>query len=155
MSIEINKACFEDYEDIIKIVEQVQQLHVQLRPDLYQQYHDIITKSNFKNMVEDECCFVAKDENQIVGVIIIQYRNDDNPVKVKRHVIYIDTLVVDENYRNQGIGHQLLNYVKKLKKEKKMDSIELQVNAKNNRAYKMYQKYGFTMKTYTMELLDE
>lgn len=36
-----------------------------------------------------------------------------------------------------------------------MDSIELQVNATNNQAYKMYQKYGFTMKTYTMELLDE
>ena len=38
---------------------------------------------------------------------------------MKRDVIYIDTLAVNENDRNQGIGHQLLNYVKEIKKKRR------------------------------------
>ena len=37
--------------------------------------------------------------------------------------------------------------------EKNLDGIELQVNAKNNAAYEMYKKYGFTEKSINMELL--
>lgn len=43
--------------------------------------------------------------------------------------------------------------VKEIKAEKKLDGIELQVNAKNKAAYEMYRSYGFTEKSIHMELL--
>ena len=40
-----------------------------------------------------------------------------------------------------------------IKEAKKLDGIELQVNARNTMAYEMYKKYGFTEKSINMELL--
>ena len=47
-----------------------------------------------------------------------------------------------------------IEFLKNLKKEKNLDGIELQVNARNSAAYEMYKKYGFTEKSINMELLD-
>ena len=47
----------------------------------------------------------------------------------------------------------LFEKVKKIKKKKNLDGIELQVNAKNKAAYEMYCNYGFTEKSINMELL--
>ena len=62
-------------------------------------------------------------------------------------------MAVDEKYRRKGIGHAFLAFLKELKHEKGFDGIELQVNAKNESAYKIYSDYGFTNKSVTMELL--
>ena len=70
-----------------------------------------------------------------------------------RDVLFIDVMVVDEAYRGQGIGHQLFDSLKELAKERQVDGIELQVNARNRAAYEMYTKYGFTEKSINMELL--
>ena len=43
--------------------------------------------------------------------------------------------------------------VKEIKAKKRLDGIELQVNAKNQPAYEMYCNYGFTEKSINMELL--
>ena len=43
--------------------------------------------------------------------------------------------------------------LKEIKEAKKLDGIELQVNARNTMAYEMYKKYGFTEKSINMELL--
>ncbi len=52
----------------------------------------------------------------------------------------------------KGIGHQFFDKVKQPKAEKGCDTIELQVNAKNKKAYEMYRNYGFTEKSINMEL---
>ena len=62
-------------------------------------------------------------------------------------------MAVDEAYRGMGIGHLFFDKIKEIKAEKKLDGIELQVNAKNKAAYEMYLKCGFTEKSINMELL--
>ncbi len=47
----------------------------------------------------------------------------------------------------------MFEFLKVMKKEKNMDGIELQVNAKNIAAYEMYKKCGFTEKSINLELL--
>ena len=78
----------------------------------------------------------------------------ESPAHVTRKVIFIDTMAVDEKYRGMGVGHKMFDFIKQMKQEKNMDGIELQVNAKNNSAYEMYKKCGFTEKSINMELLD-
>ena len=50
------------------------------------------------------------------------------------------------------IFNQFFEKVKQIKEENGYDSIELQVNAKNQMAYEMYKNYGFTEKSINMEL---
>lgn len=61
-------------------------------------------------------------------------------------------MAVDENYRGMGIGHLFFERVRQIKAQRRCDGIELVVNAKNQAAYEMYAKYGFTVKSITMEL---
>ena len=87
------------------------------------------------------------------GVLFIQCRHIEIQNQVTRDIIYIDSMAVDENYRGKGIGHAFFEFLKELKAQKGYDRIELQVNAKNKAAYKMYTDYGFTDKSINMELL--
>ena len=139
----------------IKIISQVQDMHVEWRPDIYKYNNNLIPKEAFEEIVETNTFFVAENENEkIVGVLEIVFRHIETPAHVTRDIIFIDTMAVDEKYRGLGVGHQMFEFLRVLKIEKNMDGIELQVNAKNRAAYEMYQKYGFTEKSINMELLD-
>lgn len=81
------------------------------------------------------------------------YRHVGSDKQVKRDVLFIDAMAVDEAYRGKGIGHQMFDVVKQIAKEKQLDGIELQVNARNAKAKAMYESYGFTEKSINMELL--
>lgn len=71
-----------------------------------------------------------------------------------RKVMFIDSMAVDEKYRGQGIGHELFAFVRNICGKQGYDGLELQVNAKNTVAKRMYEKYGFTEKSINMELLN-
>ena len=154
MDIRIRNATTNDYESVIKIISQVQDMHVEWRPDIYKYNDNLITKEEFEKLVENNTFFVAENENKkIVGVLEIILRHIESPAHVTRDVIFIDTMAVDEKYRGLGVGHKMFEFLKMMKIEKNMDGIELQVNARNRAAYEMYKKYGFTEKSINMELL--
>lgn len=154
MDIRIRNAITNDYGSVIKIISQVQDMHVEWRPDIYKYNDNLITKEEFEKIVENNTFFVAENENKkIVGVLEIIFRHIESPAHVTRDVIFIDTMAVDEKYRGLGVGHKMFEFLKMMKIEKNMDGIELQVNARNRAAYEMYKKYGFTEKSINMELL--
>ncbi len=61
----------------------------------------------------------------------------------KANVMIIDSVLVEENYRNQGIGAILLKKAVKSAIARKIDSIELIVNDDNTNAKNLYKKIGF------------
>ena len=71
----------------------------------------------------------------------------------ERKVLFVDSMAVDEAYRGKGIGHRLFAFAQQICTEQGYDGFELQVNAKNQAARAMYEKYGFTEKSINMELL--
>ena len=150
----IRKAIKSDYESVIKIMSQVQDMHVKWRPDIYKQNDNMIPEDVFEKIIENGIFYVAETNNVVVGVLEIVYRHVESPSHVTRDVIFIDTMAIDETYRGMGIGHQMFDFLKVMKQEKGFDGIELQVNAKNRAAYEMYLKCGFTEKSINMELID-
>ena len=89
------------------------------------------------------------DEGQVIGYVAF------SPVDVQGEDLQwvgMAPLAVDEKYRHKGIGHAFFDHVKTIKQQKNFDSIELQVNARNEDAMKMYADYGFTPKSINMEL---
>lgn len=153
MHFAVRKAAIDDYESVVKIMNQVQQMHVDWRPDIYKPSNDIIPKDIFSEMVKGDTFFVAEADGNVVGIMEIVFRHIESPAHATRDVIFIDSMAVDEKYRGQGIGHLFFEKVKQIKDEKQFDGIELQVNSKNKAAYEMYLKCGFTVKSINMELL--
>lgn len=152
MEVIVRLPRLQDYERVSKIMDQVQQLHVEWRPDVYKPASPLITMDMFEAILKDENWYVAEADGVVVGVLELMKRHVESPAQVMKDVLFISTMAVDEKYRGEGIGHLFFEKVKRLKQEKGYDTIELQVNAKNRLAYEMYRKYGFTEKSINMEL---
>lgn len=153
MKIYIRSARADEYKTVENIMRQVQQMHIGWRPDIYKHSETVLPLEMYEQAVKDKTFFVAEYGEQVAGILSIMYRHVETPVQVTRNVIFIDSMAVEEKYRGKGIGHAFFEFLKELKKEKGYDGIELQVNAKNEAAYKMYTDCGFTNKSINMELL--
>lgn len=154
MNIQIRHANIDDYQAVEVIMQQVQQMHIDWRPDIYRHSDAVLPTEVYEQAVHDETAYVTVCEGQVTGILLLQYRHIECTNQVTRDVIYIDTMAVDEQYRGKGIGHAFFEFLKELKLQKGFDGIELQVNAKNKAAYQMYANYGFTEKSINMELLE-
>lgn len=153
MEIHIRNAQIEEYEAVEAVMEQVHQLHVGWRPDIYKYSGTVLPFELYEQAVKDKTFFVAEYQEQVAGILCILYRHIEASNQVTRNIIFIDSMAVDERYRGKEIGHAFFDFLKELKQQGGYDGIELQVNAKNKSAYKMYVDYGFTDKSINMELL--
>ena len=152
MEVIVRLPRLQDYERVSQIMDQVQQLHVEWRPDVYKPASPLITMDLFEAILKDGNWYVAEADGVVVGILELMKRHVESPAQVTKDVLFISTMAIDEKYRGKGIGHLFFEKVKRLKQEKGYDTIELQVNAKNRLAYEMYRKYGFTEKSINMEL---
>lgn len=153
MEIHIRTAKPDEYNTAEAIMKQVQQLHIDWRPDIYKYNETVLPLEAYEQAVKDQTFFVAEYDGHVAGILFIIYRHIENPIQVTRNIIFIDSMAVDEKYRGKGIGHAFFDFLKELKTQGGYDGIELQVNAKNKAAYKMYTDYGFSNKSINMELL--
>ena len=74
-------------------------------------------------------------DNKCVGYLEYSYIYDR---------MEIDNILVFEDYRCNGIGSKLLNYLIDIAKDKKVDNITLEVRVSNNVARRLYKKFGFS-----------
>lgn len=153
MDIHIRNATIDDYQSAETIMRQVQQLHIDWRPDIYRHSETVLPADIYEQALCDQTFFVAECGGHVAGIMMILYRHIESTNQVTRDVIFIDSMAVDEQYRGKGIGHAFFDFLKELKRQKGCDGIELQVNARNKAAYQMYVNCGFTEKSINMELL--
>lgn len=59
--------------------------------------------------------------------------------------VYLSRLIVKKEYRNKGIGQELLKFMIDLCKEKGYKQITVGVDTNNKNALHVYQKYGFSV----------
>ncbi|MBR2520557.1 MAG: GNAT family N-acetyltransferase [Oscillospiraceae bacterium] len=154
MDITVRKALAADYHDAVRIMDQVQELHVMWRPDIYRPANELLSPEAFRDALAADSFYVCEVDGTIAGVMGVSFRHIETPSHVTRDVLFIDSMGVDERYRGMGVGHAMLDAAKETAVLKKCQGVELQVNSKNRRAYEMYSKYGFSEKSINMELTD-
>lgn len=66
--------------------------------------------------------------------------------------LHINELVVDEKYRNLGIGTKLINKVFEFAKQNKISKVDLYVTADNCNAVEFYKRKGFEIERYMMSV---
>lgn len=152
MQLLIRHARKEDYDSVNNIMKQAHELHVGWRDDIYKMTDPVLSYELFLKYLEEDTYIVAEADGMVVGILYYFIKHTDNPVKVRRNVLYVDTMAVDKKYRRRGIGTAMFDYVKKIARKNNCVSFELNVLAKNKSARKMYEDYGFSPKSYVMEM---
>ncbi len=81
-------------------------------------------------------CFVLKIKDEIAGYIVLQHTDETNIISV----------AVKKEYRNLGFGTKLLETAKQCALKHKINTLSLEVCAKNITAYLLYKKFGFVLR---------
>ena len=150
--LRIRYASMADYNGVEKIMKQVQELHINLRPDIYQPIDIVLPYEEFCKAVEQRTLIVADQNEDVVGVLSYVHRHIESDKQVTRDVMFIDCVAVVERLRGRGIGRKLFEFAQNILHKESFDGLELQVNAQNQNARRFYENYGFKEKSINLEL---
>ena len=115
-------------------------MHYQKRKDIFVNKSNEELRNNLTEMINnpDELIFVIDDDKEIIGYVALQFKN-----KVTKS-IWIDEIVIDNNYRNKGYGKMLVDKVYAYAKKNKCKRVELNCWCFNSNAIDFYDKLGFS-----------
>ena len=151
--MEIRRANENDIGGLTKLLFEVQQVHSNVRPDLFtvgtRKYDD----EELKKILEDDSkpVFVADVDGAVAGYAfcVISTPNCHTLQPIKN--LYIDDLCVDETYRGRHIGVELYNFVVDYAKKAGCYNVTLNVWADNKNAVAFYEKIGLKIQKIGME----
>lgn len=154
MRILIRKISEKDFGNINKLFIKVDEYHRINLSSIFEKKENIgRTIEYLKNICnsEESELFVAEYDNEIVGIVEINIkRTVNNFLKKDREWVSLDTIMIKEKYRNNGIGEMLMDTVLDWSREKNINRIELNVYEFNKSAIKFYQRLGFETLNRTM-----
>jgi ribosomal protein S18 acetylase RimI-like enzyme len=157
MDFIIRKAQISDNKGVLRLLEQIAELHHKERPDIFKSDTKKYTREEFEDILRDENkpVFVAVDvQDNVLGYVfcmVINYKS--HAVFKDYHSLYIDDFCVDESVRGQNIGKNLFEAVKSHAMEIGVYNIDLNVWEFNEGAIKFYETCGFTTQRRRMELI--
>jgi GNAT superfamily N-acetyltransferase len=131
MEIQLSKMSMEHAHDVCRLSDQLG--YPLSNSQIENNINEITSSGNY-------AAFVALHNQQIVGWI---YAFRALLIESKPF-IEIGGLIVDENFRNSGIGKKLVEKIKVWALEKAIDEVRVRSNVFRNEAHKFYLNNGFT-----------
>ena len=133
------------------LARQIHAMHVAWRPDIYEMVDELYSFDRFADAIRSRSLYVAKIGGLVVGYVTVKIRDYNWPGVVRRKVMLIDELCVEESCRNQGIGTQIVTDARALAKAFGCTDLQLGVYPQNDAAVAFYQKCGFTIRSIDMQ----
>ena len=133
------KLCVEDdYPAVFELLKQ-------LWPDVKLDFDAL--RAIYKNALESDKqqLIVGLFENKIVGFCSLTIKNN---LWQAGNLGHIDELIVDRNFRRQGIGRELMTEITKIAKENNCKRIELDSGFHRKEAHRFYEKAGYENRAY-------
>lgn len=155
--MKIRQAIENDIESILLLLQQVLELHAEIRPDIFVAGTTKYTREELAAMLHDEQkpIYVAVDsEDQVMGYVFCQLQEQpfsNNMVSFQS--FFVDDLCVDEKYRGQHVGEHLFEFVKEEAKRRGCYELTLNVWAGNTGAERFYEKMGMKTKERQLEYI--
>lgn len=133
----INTANKEDVKYIYSLIQQLENYPLD--------YDTFYIKYN--NILDNDHWFIFKyeEDGKIKGCITVVLKNYLHHNHTTAEIV---ELIVDENYRNQSIGHALISYVEDTLKNR-VEEIELSTSLWRKDAHRFYLREGFDNNHYT------
>ena len=153
----IRQAQEKDIEGIIRLLEQVLEVHHKGRPDLFKGNATKYTRDELKEILKDpdRPVFVSEgEEGEVQGYAfcVVQMHPDDN-ILTDIKTLYIDDLCVDENLRGMHVGSSIYRYVLDYARQNDFYNVTLNVWACNESARRFYENMGLKPQKYGMETI--
>ena len=147
-----------DIPGMIALLQQVGQVHHEIRPDLFragaQKYDEAALAALLKDPTRP--ILIAEQDGNVAGYAfcVFQKVQNDN-VLCDRKVLYIDDLCVDEAHRGRGIASALYDRVCAFARESGCQAVTLNVWCGNDSAMRFYEKCGMKPQKIGMETILE
>ncbi len=154
--MEIRLAEGRDIPGLIVLLQQVGEVHHQIRPDLFRSGAQKYDEASLTELLKDpkRPVFAAFREGKMEGyAFCILQETKHEPVLTDRKVLYIDDLCVDEAVRGGGVAKALYDRVIAYARETGCDAVTLNVWCGNDRAMRFYEKCGLRQQKIGMEYI--
>ena len=141
----IRFAKLKDKIEVNQIRQQAHLLHATARPDIFRQDFDAAGERYDLYIKQYEyAVLVCVREEKIVGFAVIRNEvKQQSDFGVARKILLLEEFGVDVNCRRQGVGAEMMNFVKQYAADHDCESIVLDYWAFNNGAVDFYKEVGF------------
>lgn len=117
--MEIRKACLEDIENnLLNLYQELFEYHYNNRPETFKKSNIKELKQELVDKIND--IIVIEEEGRIQAFAIYTIKD-----RMLQKVLFIEQVIVDKKSRNKGYLKELINYIKKIAKERECSRIEL------------------------------
>lgn len=145
----------EDLPQINHIRRQVNDLHAEARPDIFKPGFDgeIVEVAAAYMKREDCSVVVCERDGNICGFAMLRdITRPENAYMHARHYLDVDEFGVDASCRRQGVGHEMMQWLRSHAKERGFDRLELNMWSFNEGALAFYEQEGFVTYRRYMEI---
>jgi ribosomal protein S18 acetylase RimI-like enzyme len=150
MAIHIRRAVEQDYEGYCNLFYEINELHRQALPEIFQQpAGSIIEKEYFLSLLNDKqvAIFLAcqSSTGQPVGFVVVAVHESPHyPVLTPRRFAVLDTLAVSPAFHRTGVGRALMQQAEEWAVGQGVSEVELNVYEFNLGAQAFYRQLGYT-----------
>lgn len=88
--------------------------------------------------------FIYKINGEFIGEGALVLDTGDPDYTIKNHRVYVSRMIVKKEYRNRGIGSEILRFLIHKAKDMGYSEMTIGVDKDNVNALHMYRKFGFT-----------
>lgn len=141
----------EDRTAINALAQQVHEMHVSWRPDLYETVGELYSQERMMESIRSRSLYTAKIDGAVIGYLSVKIKDIDFPGSAKRRIMLLDEFVVHESCRGQGIGTMMMADLRALAKAFRCSDLQLNVYPQNDDAVGFYQKCGFMIQSIVMQ----
>ena len=152
--MDIRFAKREDTPAILRLLQQVGQVHHLARPDIFREGAQKYGASQVLSLIDKPgvAILIAAEEERVLGYCFCFLKTyEKDPVLCDRKELYIDDLCVDENCRRGGIGKALYEAACRYARESYCHSVTLNVWCDNEDALHFYESLGMGRQKIKME----
>ncbi len=122
--------------------EDIQQFFLWRDADVY--IHNILRREVMEHEQGKRVIFIGLIDSAIVGTVQFVPKHCDTELADGSSTAYLQSLLVDINYRRQGIGSQLIKAVEFEAIQRNYQRLTIMVESDNFVALNLYQKMGFS-----------
>ncbi len=143
-----------DIPGMIDLLQQVGQVHHEIRPDLFRGGAQKYDEKALEALLQDpnRPIFAAVEDGKLLGYCFcILQITENNPVLMDNKSLYIDDLCVDETCRGKHVGTVLYEHARAYAKEIGCRTVTLNVWCGNDSAMAFYEKQGLKPRNIYME----
>lgn len=133
-----------ELEGIGPLRSQIQGLHHQGRPDFFRPPSKAHEEAAQALLDGGAKIWVAVQDGAFLGYAVIRFvHREDNPYLHERSFVHVEEFCVAERHRRKGVGHALMEAIRRSAQENGYTRVELDAWSFNESALRFYEAEGF------------